>query len=72
MLLMREIVPRALFEPQDAPIASAPTDRAAVADGILWLKVSKTTFNTPQISLQVVWTVLQAQAQAALPQGAAA
>ena len=58
MRLMREIVPRALFEPQDALIASAPTDRATVADGIRWLKVSKTTFNTPQISLQVVWTVL--------------
>ena len=63
--LMREIVPGGLFEPQCAPIASATPDRAAVHDGIRWLKVSKTTFNSALISVQAVGTALRTHAQAA-------
>jgi len=63
--LMREIVPGGLFEPQGAPIASATPDRAAVHDGIRWLKVSKTTFNTALISVQAVGTALRTHAREA-------
>ena len=63
--LMREIVPGGLFEPQGAPIATVPTDRAVAADGLRWLKVSKTTFNTALISVQSVGTELRTHAQGA-------
>ena len=65
MRLMREIVPGGLFEPQGAPIATAPTERAVAADGLRWLKVSKTTFNTALISIQAVGTALRTHAREA-------
>ena len=48
-----------------AQIATAPTERAVAADGIRWLKVSKSTFNTALVSVQAVGTALRTHAQGA-------